>query len=485
MTAIYARQSLDIKDSLSIENQIDLCRRAAEGEVRVYQDKGFSGKNTNRPAFLQLMEAVKRGEIHRILVYRLDRFSRSIADFSQVWVVLERYNVQFQSVTENFDTASPMGRAMLNIVMTFAQLERETTAERVRDNYRHRVQLGAWPGGPAPYGFDLEKVSDGLGRLTSTLVVNEKASVVIEAFHSYLKPGSSLRGVAKDMTSRGVLAPRRKTWDNVTLSRMFRNPCYVKADEEVYWFYISQGVSIQQPKEAFDGDHGCILIGKRDRGKEKRNPAGLQQLAVGNHKGILPSSLWLQVQEKLSGNHQLPRSQAGKYSWLTGLMKCGKCGYALRINLDRRSGKTYLLCSGRSNYGVCDASIQIDICELESKVEAALQRVLDQCPNEELYSMDDSRTQELEEIEQKICRLVMALAESSEVAVGYISSEIERLDRKKKELEKKIKKMSSSGSQARRIDLHTASFDEKKLVAKEFIQRISIIGEEVNIEWKL
>ena len=184
MTAIYARQSLDVKDSLSIENQIDLCRRVAEGEVRVYQDKGFSGKNTNRPAFLQLMEAVKGGEIHRILVYRLDRFSRSIADFSQVWVVLERYNVQFQSVTENFDTASPMGRAMLNIVMTFAQLERETTAERVRDNYRHRVQLGAWPGGPAPYGFDLEKVSDGLGRLTSTLVVNEKASVVIEAFHS-------------------------------------------------------------------------------------------------------------------------------------------------------------------------------------------------------------------------------------------------------------------------------------------------------------
>ena len=107
MTAIYARQSLDVKDSLSIENQIELCRRAAEGEVRVYQDKGFSGKNTNRPAFLRLMEAVKGGEIRRILVYRLDRFSRSIADFSQIWTVLEQFNVQFQSVTENFDTASP------------------------------------------------------------------------------------------------------------------------------------------------------------------------------------------------------------------------------------------------------------------------------------------------------------------------------------------------------------------------------------------
>ena len=483
MTAIYARQSLDVKDSLSIENQIALCRRAAEGEVRVYQDKGFSGKNTNRPAFLRLMEAVKEGEIHRILVYRLDRFSRSIADFSQVWTVLEQHNVQFQSVTENFDTASPMGRAILNIVMTFAQLERETTAERVRDNYRHRVQLGAWPGGPAPYGFDLEKVRDRQGRTTSALVENERSSVVIEAFHSYLKPGVSLRGLAKELTGKGLPAPRREAWDNVTLSRMFRNPCYVKADEDVYWHYISQGVSIEQPKEAFDGIHGCILIGKRDR--EKRTPPRPQQLAVGNHKGILPSTVWLQVQEKLAGNHQLDRSQAGKYSWLTGLLKCGRCGYALRINLDKRSGKFYLLCSGRSNYGLCDASVQIDLRELEGEVETALQKVLDQCPEEELYPAEDGRTGELEEIDRKIGRLVTALAESSEIAIGYISSEIERLHKKKQELEERLKKKRAPGSHAKRIDLQTASFEEKKLVAGEFIQRISIVGEEVNIEWKI
>ena len=485
MTAIYARQSLDVKDSLSIENQIELCRRVSEGEVKVYQDKGFSGKNTNRPAFLQLMEEVKEGKIHRILVYRLDRFSRSIADFSQIWTVLERYNVQFQSVTENFDTSSPMGRAMLNIVMTFAQLERETTAERVRDNYRHRVRLGAWPGGPAPYGFDLEKVKDGQGRSTSVLTENEKSSVVIEAFQSYLKPDVSLRGLAKDLTSRGLPAPRRESWDNVTLSRMLRNPCYVKADEEVYWFFISQGVTIEQPKETFDGIHGCILIGKRDRGKGKRNPSALQQLAVGNHKGILPSGLWLQVQDKLSGNRQLDRSQAGKYSWLTGLIKCGKCGYALRINLDRRSGKHYLLCSGRSNYGVCDASVQLDLRELEREVEAALQEVLDQCPEEDLYPAEDGRTGELEEIETKISRLVTALAESSEIAAGYISSEIERLHKKKLTLEENLRKKRAPGSQVRRIDLRTAGFEEKKLVAREFIQRIDIVGEEVNIEWKI
>ena len=485
MTAIYARQSLDVKDSLSIESQIDLCRREAEGEVRIYQDKGFSGKNTNRPAFLQLMEAVKGGEIRRILVYRLDRFSRSIADFSQIWMVLERYNVQFQSVTENFDTASPMGRAMLNIVMTFAQLERETTAERVRDNYRHRVRLGAWPGGPAPYGFDLEKVEDGQGRSASALAANEKASVVIEAFRSYLKPGCSLRGLAKELTGRGVPAPRRTSWDNVTLSRMFRNPCYVEADEEVYWYFLSQGVSIQQPKEAFDGVHGCLLIGKREGGTGKRNPSGLQRLAVGNHKGILPSGLWLPVQEMLSGNRQLDRSQAGKHSWLTGLMKCGKCGYALRINRDRRSGKTYLLCSGRSNYGVCDASIRLDLRELENGVEDALQKVLDRCPKEELYPAGDAGARELEEMDRKISRLVTALAESSEIAAGYISSEIDRLHEKKKGLEESLKRKRASGERPKGIELREADLEEKKVVAGAFIRRIGVAEEEVNIEWKI
>ena len=135
MDAIYARQSVEKLDSLSIEAQIDLCRKLSSGEVLVFEDRGFSGKNTNRPGFQSLMEGVQNGTIQRIFVYRLDRFSRSIADFGRVWEVLEKHSVAFVSVTEQFDTGSPMGRAMLNIIMTFAQLERETTAQRVKDNY--------------------------------------------------------------------------------------------------------------------------------------------------------------------------------------------------------------------------------------------------------------------------------------------------------------------------------------------------------------
>ena len=152
MDARDARQADDKQASLSTARQIELCRKFTAGELRIFSDRGFSGKNMRRPAFGELMEAVEAGEIERIVVYRLDRFSRSLADFSRIWEVLQKTGGAFLSGSEQFDTSSPVGRAMLSIVMTFAQLERETTAERVRDNYHHRVSLGAWPGGPAPCG---------------------------------------------------------------------------------------------------------------------------------------------------------------------------------------------------------------------------------------------------------------------------------------------------------------------------------------------
>ena len=150
LDAIYARQSVEKADSLSIQGQIDLCSRKVDGQFRVYEDRGYSGKNTNRPGFQKMMEDVERGRIQKIVVYRLDRFSRSIADFSRLWEILQKHGVEFVSLNETFDTSTPMGRAMLNIIMIFAQLERETTAQRVRDNYRQRAKLGCWPGGPPP-----------------------------------------------------------------------------------------------------------------------------------------------------------------------------------------------------------------------------------------------------------------------------------------------------------------------------------------------
>ena len=98
LDAIYARQSVDKADSLSIQGQIDLCRQKAGTDHKVYQDKGYSGKNTNRPAFQQMMADVERGLVQKIIVYRLDRFSRSIADFGRLWEILRKHSVEFVSI---------------------------------------------------------------------------------------------------------------------------------------------------------------------------------------------------------------------------------------------------------------------------------------------------------------------------------------------------------------------------------------------------
>lgn len=481
MDAIYARQSIDKKDSLSIEGQIEYCRRYAGEGALVFQDKGFSGKNTKRPAFMELMQAVEAGQIQKILVYRLDRFSRSIADFSRLWEILQQYGVEFQSVTEQFDTSSPMGRAMLNIVLVFAQLERETTAERVKDNYIHRFSLGAWPGGPAPYGFDLTKVTDE-GRRVSSLSANDQAEIVQRIFEAYSRPETSLRSIARELTAQGIHGPKREAWDNVTLSRILHSPLYVRADEDIYWHYLAMGLQVQQSIEAFDGLHACNVIGKRDRSRNKYNALAGQLLTVANHEGIIDSGLWLRVQEKLSKNPQISRSNAGKYSWLTGLMKCGKCGYAVKINYSRPEDHFYLICSGRSNLANCDASICVDLRELERQVAAQLRELLNNCPPENICPDGREASEELLAIEQKIDRLVNVLAESSEVSAMYITKQIDKLHKEREEL---LARNIPACSPGRRLDFDAASFEEKKLIAAEFIDRILLDDNRVNIIWRI
>ena len=481
MNVIYARQSIDKKDSLSIEGQIEQCRKFAGDDAKVYKDKGYSGKNIKRPAFTELIKDVEAGKVKKIFVYRLDRFSRSIADFSRLWEMLDKYGVEFHSATENFDTSTPIGRAMLNIVLVFAQLERETTAERVKDNYVHRFRLGAWGGGPAPYGFELTKIIAD-GTKASSLVANNNADIVKWIFEGYAQSETSLRGIAKLLTEKGIHGPKREAWDNVTRSRILHSPVYVKADSDIYWFYLAKGLQIQQDIEAFDGVHACNVIGRRDRTKNKYNSLENQMLSVSNHEGFIDSALWLKVQEKLEKNPQISRENAGKYSWLTGLMKCEKCGYSIKINYIRKKDELNLICSGRSNYSICDARISIDLRELENYIAKQINEILKASPPIEAIPTANERSAELLNIEHKIERLIAALAESSDISASYISRQIEILHKEREELMKKIPK---DAPQKNILDFDALEFDEKKLIAAEFIERIMLNGKDVNIVWKI
>ena len=156
MDAIYARQSVDRADSISIESQIEFCKYETRGEAyKTYIDRGYSGKNTERPGFQEMMSDMAAGLIQKVIVYKLDRISRSILDFSTMMETFGKYQVEFVSTTEKFDTSSPMGRAMLNICIVFAQLERETIQKRVADAYFSRSQKSFYMGGRVPYGYCL------------------------------------------------------------------------------------------------------------------------------------------------------------------------------------------------------------------------------------------------------------------------------------------------------------------------------------------
>jgi len=164
--AIYSRKSKFTGKGESIGNQVELCREyiqthlgdeAAEKAV-VFEDEGFSGGNVNRPAFKKMMTHVERGEFKALVVYRLDRVSRNVSDFSSLIENLNRRDIVFVSIREQFDTATPMGRAMMYIASVFAQLERETIAERIRDNMHELAKTGRWLGGNTPTGYFSESV---------------------------------------------------------------------------------------------------------------------------------------------------------------------------------------------------------------------------------------------------------------------------------------------------------------------------------------
>ena len=163
---IYSRKSKFTGKGESIENQIELCRQYiamhfgedASENVLVYEDEGFSGGNLARPQFKKMMKDSQKIAFAAIVVYRFDRISRNIGDFAKLIEDLGDRNIDFISIREQFDTSSPMGRAMMYIASVFSQLERETIAERIRDNMHELSKTGRWLGGTTPTGYASESL---------------------------------------------------------------------------------------------------------------------------------------------------------------------------------------------------------------------------------------------------------------------------------------------------------------------------------------
>ena len=284
--AIYARQSVDRKDSISIESQIEFCKYELRGgNHKDYQDKGYSGKNTDRPKFQELLADIRQGLIRRVVVYKLDRISRSILDFATMMELFQEYNVEFVSSTEKFDTSTPMGRAMLNICIVFAQLERETIQKRVTDAYYSRCQRGFHMSGAAPFGFKLEPTT--IQGIRTKMMIPDPAAANIARlmFEMYAEPSTSFGDIARYFAENNILI-YGKELKRGFISQLLRNPIYAQADLELYEFFKGQGAVVVNDAADFAGTNGCYLYQGRDVQERKNKDLRGQILVLAPSEGI-------------------------------------------------------------------------------------------------------------------------------------------------------------------------------------------------------
>lgn len=227
--AIYSRKSKFTGKGESIGNQVELCKEyiqthyseVTQDHVLIYEDEGFSGGNLNRPDFKKMMDAARQKKFRAIIVYRLDRISRNISDFSSLIEELSRSEIAFVSIREQFDTGTPMGRAMMYIASVFSQLERETIAERIRDNMHKLAKTGRWLGGTTPTGYSSEAVQkitiDGKSKKACKLkLIPEEAEIIRMIYDLYMEH-DSLTAVEAELIKRGLKTKNDKLFTRFSI----------------------------------------------------------------------------------------------------------------------------------------------------------------------------------------------------------------------------------------------------------------------------
>lgn len=502
MDAIYGRQSIDKKDSISIESQIEFCKYETRGrEYRVYTDKGYSGKNTDRPQFQELLQDIKNGEIHRVIVYKLDRISRSILDFANMMQTFEQYGVEFVSSTEKFDTSTPMGRAMLNICVVFAQLERETIQKRVLDSYNARSKKGFYMGGKLPYGFTKEKIiMDGIK--TSKYVINPaEMEQMILMYNLYSNPTISLKDIIKYFNEHGIKHLRGAKWRATSIISLLKNPIYAQADLDLYEFFKNQGVNIINPPSDFIGTNGCYLYEDNSVGVDKSVRLEGHKLVLAPHEGAIPSDIWIAVRMKLLCTNKILRPNKAKNTWLSGKLKCGHCGYAVLARANNQKTKLphrYLFCQHSKNDNGCDGLPTMYAEDVERVILGEIKEKLStfKSLSKNQGAITNPKVNDLKirerEIDNEIETLMEKLMDANDVLMTYINKRIIELDSMKKEILSELNTLTTNNiiSNYETITNHVEkweelSFDDKRVVVDALIEKVVLFDEKIEIMWKI
>lgn len=483
--AIYSRKSKYTGKGESIGNQIELCKdyirinygnEAAEKAV-VYEDEGFSGGNLNRPDFKKMMDAAKERKFKAIIVYRLDRISRNISDFSGLIEELSRLNISFVSIKEQFDTSTPMGRAMMYIASVFSQLERETIAERIRDNMQELAKTGRWLGGTTPTGYASEAVKsvtiDGKTKKACKLKLIPEEAEIIRTIYDLYEETDSLTLTEAALIKQGFKTKNDKLFTRFSIKSILQNPVYMIADDEAYDYFIRNKADLFSEKAEFDGVHGIMAYNRTDQEKGRAAihlPTSEWIVSVGKHPGIIPGKMWVKIQESLERNKSKAfRKPRSNEALLTGLLFCS-CGGRMYPKVSKRKTAdgqpvyTYVCkIKERSQRSVCnsknangnalDAAVIEQIKMLADDNDTFITQ-LEQ--SRKFYTgnrtdyeqrLDDLR-KEKAATEKKINSLVDSLVEMGEnSAKAHVAKRIEELNTEYQSLESQIRELEGLTSQ--------------------------------------
>jgi site-specific DNA recombinase len=373
--AIYTRVSTTEgleQEFTSLDNQREsgesyIQSQKSEGWIILperYDDGGFTGANTDRPALQKLIDDIKAHRINCVVVYKVDRLSRSLLDFSQLLEFFDQNSVTFVSVTQHFNTQNSMGRLTLNILLSFAQFEREIISERTRDKMGAARKKGKYIGGCVPLGYDLDKENHKL------LINQEEAKIVRELFDIYLKERSLLE-VAKIANSKGYRTKVRKLAEG-------KQRGYVK--------FSSTGIE-------------KILKNAYYAGKVRYQDV----LYPGEHERILDDEIFMKVQDALHTNPLKfgSRKPVGKnIGLLSRLLRCRACNSSMYLVHNVKYGKLryfHYVClnAQKRGYQECPTRL-VNAGLIEAKVMECLKKLTDdqrlKPESWEAYTLDQKRT---------------------------------------------------------------------------------------------
>lgn len=456
----YGRKSVFSDKSDSTDNQLHMAKDYAElhfpGQVDsfvTYCDEDYSGSNTNRPDLQRLIADIKAGLIDVLIVYQLDRLSRDVRDFSNLYSLLEEYGVHFISVKENIDTTTPLGKAMMYVSVVFAQMERETIASRVTDNLQGLAKKGYWVGGKPPYGFTKERITcDGKNHVI-LVPDSEGSEYILNIIDTFLENNFSLQSMETYFKNNKIRTPAGFFFSTNQIHKILTMPYCVEAVPEIYDYYAAKGCYMDpdSPKEKWNGEFGVMVYGRttETNGKHQLTPPEKWIVCIGKHKPFLSADKFLRVQQRLSQN-KFDKTMKYDVPLLKGALRCS-CGSIMCVSRKKKASggvSSWYYCLKRMRQGedYCNArQIKIDfldekVLEVFRNIEADPDMIMNYVSTMPVIKTDAaSINKKIASCETKIRRLAGSLAINEDSSASkYIIAEIEHLDKELAELKREL-----------------------------------------------